>query len=199
MDKVRGDWPFRRCVGVVDVEEISLELEFHDRSFLHLLAKPRDGSEWALTVACAHPNPSIRMFLWGKLSEVVVIRPWALIGNFNYVLLDEERSSNSGTASRFQSWAEDSGLIDVGFIGNRFAWSHGLSVESRKAARLDRALCCDIWRRLFPSAVVRHLGHSHSDHCPLLMDLTGPKKKVLGKGHLNSRQRGCNIENLHVG
>lgn len=75
---------------------------------------------------------------------------------------------------------EDSGLLDVGFTSNRFTRSHGVSMESRKATKPDIALCCDAWRRLFPSVVVHHLNHSHSDHCPLLMDLNGSNNKVLG-------------------
>src|SRR4051812_19053371 len=73
------------------------------------------------------------------------------------------------------------GTAGFGFIGNRFTWCHGTNMESRKAARLDRALGCDAWRRLFPLPVVHHLSHSHSDHCPLLLDLNGSKSRRLGE------------------
>lgn len=59
------------------------------------------------------------------------------------VLLDEERNTNSGASARFRRWVEDNGLIDIPNSGNRFTWSHSRSVDSRRAARLDRDLCCD--------------------------------------------------------
>lgn len=61
--------------------------------------------------------------------------------------------------------------MDLGFVGAAHTWNYGVSTETRRSARLDRALCDDSWRRLFPSAIVRHLAHSHSDHCPLLLEL----------------------------
>lgn len=54
-------------------------------------------------------------------------------------------------------------------------------MQNRKAARLDRAVCCDDWRRCFPSASVIHLGHSHSDHCPLLVKMNGARSARLGE------------------
>lgn len=74
----------------------------------------------------ACPNPSIRRFLWDKLNEVVISRSWVFIGDFNCVLSAEERGSNNGASASFQIWVEDSGLLDMGFIGNRLTWSHGV-------------------------------------------------------------------------
>lgn len=75
---------------------------------------------------------------------------------------------------------EDRSLIDVGFIGSKFSRRHGVSLKTRKAARLDQALCCEEWRRLFPAAVVRHLSHSLSDHFSILLDLSRVQRTVLG-------------------
>lgn len=69
----------------------------------------------------------------------------------------------------------------MGYIGNPFTWHHGTSVETRKAARLDRILCCSEWRLVYPAATVRHLGHAHSEHCPVLMDLLGVEATRLGE------------------
>lgn len=72
-------------------------------------------------------------------------------------------------------------MLVMEFIGNWYTWNHGANLESRSAVRLGRALCCDAWWTLFPSAIVRHLSHAHSDHCPLLMDLYGLRRRVLGE------------------
>lgn len=76
-----------------DDEDVYLELEYHDKEFLDMLVKPEDRSCWALIAVYAHPNLSIRKFLWGKLNKIEIRRSWALISDFNCVLLDEERSS----------------------------------------------------------------------------------------------------------
>lgn len=56
-------------------ENVRLELEYHDKAFLHFLVKSCDGLEWVLIAVYAHPNPSIRRYLWGKLCEVEVSKP----------------------------------------------------------------------------------------------------------------------------
>lgn len=63
------------------------------------------------------------------------------------------------------------GLIDLGFSGCIFTWNYIVSVETRRSTMLDRAMCDDNWRRRLPDANVKHLAHSHSDHCPLLLRL----------------------------
>lgn len=72
-------------------------------------------------------------------------------------------------------------MLDIRFSGNRFTWNHGASFETRRAAWLDRALSCVEWRRMFPSAYIRHLSHAHSDHCPVLLELKGRRSQWLGK------------------
>lgn len=72
------------------------------------------------------------------------------------------------------------GFVDLGYEGAAFMWNHGVSVETRRSAILDRALCDDSWRCLFPSAQVRHLTQSHSDHNPLLPEMEEGGSKRLG-------------------
>lgn len=37
--------------------------------------------------------------------------------------------------------------------------------------RLDRGVVNDDWLSCFPNVTIRHLPHSHSDHCPLLITM----------------------------
>lgn len=107
--------------------------------------------------------------------------PWVLVGDFNCILLADELSPSLGASSSFRTWVDRNALIDLGYVGTRFTWSHGHSVSKRRAARLDRALCCDQWRRDFPATIVHHLSHGYSDHCPLLLDLSGAGDDRLGE------------------
>lgn len=103
------------------------------------------------------------------------------MGDFNCVLKGEEGSSESGVSECFANWVSQRGLIDLGFIGQSFTWNHGGSLSTRHSARLDRGMCDDQWRRIFPKAMVKHLSHSYSDHCPLLLTLDLGKEKRLGE------------------
>lgn len=104
-----------------------------------------------------------------------------LAEDFNCLLADEERISKIGASTLFNNWVQTNGMIDLGFIGNEYTWRHGTNVETRKAARLNRALSCDVWRRRFSSASVQHLRHAHSDHYPLLVELDGARTARLGE------------------
>lgn len=136
---------------------------------------------WEMTSVYASPNPLKRWQLWPRLDELRIEGPWLILGDFNCVLDDAERSSNREASISFQSWVTKKGLVDLGYEGAAFTWNHGRSSETRRAARLDRALCDDSWRRLYPAAMVRHLPHAHSDHCPLLVELEEDETRCLGR------------------
>jgi len=74
---------------------------------------------------------------------------------------------------KFNNVIKNNGLIDLGFSGPIYTWGRGTSWATRKSARLDRSLCNAAWRTRFQEGAVRHLPHSHSDHCPLLISPTG--------------------------
>lgn len=102
-----------------------------------------------------------------------------MLGDFNCTLLDDERSSGFGASTCFRSWVGEKGLIDLGCTGSHFTWRHGLSIENRREARLDRGLCCVDWRSMFPVASVRHLRHTYSDHCPIILELHGRDQRSM--------------------
>lgn len=107
--------------------------------------------------------------------------PWLVIGDFNCVLQEEERSSKKRASNSFGSWVGKNDLLDLGFVGSYFTWSHGRSVETKRAASLDRALCCDEWKREFVDAKVQHLNHSYSDHCPIMLEMNEASSDRLGE------------------
>lgn len=99
-----------------DDQVISLRLKQADRFILHLEARMVGGLARELTAIYASPNSSIRRHLWERLDIIEVWLPWALIGDFNCVLADEERSLNTRAFAVFQNWVRGRGLIDLGFI-----------------------------------------------------------------------------------
>lgn len=118
------------------------------------MGKSVDGLVWELTAVYASLNPTIRRCLMEKLGGIEVSQPWILVGDFNCILHGEETSSNTEGSCSFKNLVGEIGLLNISFIENRFTWSHGIILETRRAAKLDRALCRDEWRRMFPSAIV---------------------------------------------
>lgn len=85
--------------------------------------------------------------------------------------MDASRVLHSGTGASqsFVEWVMKKGLINMGYTGQKFTWSHGVNVETRRAARLDRGLCNDEWTRSFPMENIKNLLHPYLDHCPFLI------------------------------
>ncbi|XP_050264248.1 uncharacterized protein LOC126708501 [Quercus robur] len=71
----------------------------------------------------------------------------------------------------FRKCLSDCGLIDLGFVGQRFTWCNGRIGEQRTRVRLDRMVANEEWRKMFPEARVIHRAMAASDHCLLNLSL----------------------------
>lgn len=65
--------------------------------------------------------------------------------------------------------------------------------QTRRSATLDRGLCSERWRRMFQSAAVQHLLHSHSNHCPLLIRQDQMRVVNWDAGHSEFCRPECHI------
>jgi hypothetical protein len=66
----------------------------------------------------------------------------------------------------FRDVLADCGLIDLGFVGLAYTYDN-----ANMKVRLDRAMADTRRRDLFNDATLHHLVSSHSDHCPLLLEI----------------------------
>jgi hypothetical protein len=102
---------------------------------------------------------------------------WLLLGDFNSILTTSEKSGGRAYGSQFHRSFEDfvhsSGLIDLGFNGNRFTWSNHRQGIGNIIERLDRGLANGDWVLLYPNSLINHLPTTNSNHCPLLLSLKG--------------------------
>ncbi|KAK9735525.1 hypothetical protein RND81_04G210400 [Saponaria officinalis] len=134
---------------------------------------------WIFSAIYASPNIRLREKLWDDLENIEATRtkPWILAGDFNETRFLNERNGNSPGMRRrcenFNCWIENNDLFELSYSGPPFTWSRGNSPETRKWARLDRALRNQQWRMMYDEASVRHLLHNQSDHCPLLINTNG--------------------------
>lgn len=103
--------------------------------------------------------------------------PWLLAGNFNEILSSSEkfggRVINLNRSNQFLNCLNYCNLIDLGFKGSRYTWTNNHKCGSTILERLDRCLANFDWNVLFPNSLVTHLPRTHSDHCPLLLNLLG--------------------------
>ncbi|MBA0577062.1 hypothetical protein Golob_023916 [Gossypium lobatum] len=86
-----------------------------------------------------------------------------------------------GRMEAFRTVLEDCTLRDLGFSGRWFTWERGNLPETNIRERLDRGVAMDDWISLFPNFQVRHMSHSFSDHCPLLITTKQEDKRRFAK------------------
>ncbi|XP_012480837.1 uncharacterized protein LOC105795718 [Gossypium raimondii] len=70
----------------------------------------------------------------------------------------------------FREALEECLLEYFGYLGVWFTWEKGNLLETNIKERLDRGVANDKWRQLFSTSNIKHLTHSMSDHCPLLIN-----------------------------
>ncbi|KAA3477396.1 reverse transcriptase [Gossypium australe] len=116
-----------------------------------------------------------RKILWDKLSILAqsVVEPWGLLGDFNHLLLPEEKRKRRPIYSgcKLFNFVQSNELRGLGFKGPQFTWRRGVIFE-----RLDRAIGNSAWCRTFLEATIFHLPRLKSDHSPILLSLNSPKK-----------------------
>ena len=99
---------------------------------------------------------------------------WALMGDFNEVLSEDEKlgwnTINQRRVRAIQDCMNTYQMMDLGFSRPRFTWSNKRDIGGLIQYRLDRCWANPEWKALFAEANV-HLARANSDHCPLLLNL----------------------------
>ncbi|XP_074291073.1 uncharacterized protein LOC141617834 [Silene latifolia] len=134
---------------------------------------------WFFSANYASPDPNNRQELWNELEAFARNnnRPWLIAGDINETSSLSERHGGDANMARrcqnFNNWIENCEFIELAFTGASHTWARGNTEETRKSARLDRALCNAEWGTLFEDVMVNHLPAVQSDHCPLLISPNG--------------------------
>ncbi|KAH7849307.1 hypothetical protein Vadar_016040 [Vaccinium darrowii] len=108
--------------------------------------------------------------------------PWMCVGDFSEVgsVLEKQRGApcSRNRIENFQNIISECNLMDLEFKGNSFTWTNNQSGEANIRERIDRAMANVEWRKKFSKAQVFHDVILGSDHCPLIINLTLPLKKI---------------------
>ncbi|KAK1316062.1 hypothetical protein QJS10_CPA05g01627 [Acorus calamus] len=137
-----------------------------------LLECRQTGWKWACSSVYGPHEDAWREHLWEEISNICISweAPWLVVGDFNVTRFPEDcnrpRPITPGM-TRFSSWIDGEGLIDLP-VGNQvFTWSN--LREEPSLARLDRVLMDSEWKAKFPGCEVVPLPRVVSDHVPLLL------------------------------
>lgn len=132
---------------------------------------------WRYTGFYGCPEKERRRESWDLLRELYARSslPWCVIGDFNdMMLVTEKRGGRQHLSSLLQGFTqtiEDCGLLDLGFVGEKFTWEKSRGAYNWVQERLDRGLANQDWCQLFPSAEVQVVEVATSDHLPLFLHL----------------------------
>ncbi|KAI8527240.1 hypothetical protein RHMOL_Rhmol12G0060200 [Rhododendron molle] len=141
-----------------DPSKVSVNTNYSNSQAVHVTIQMNGFASWFLSVVYASPNPRLREALWEDLklfSANTNNSPWVAVGDFNELALaDESRSSTSdssaSTRRKFADNINNCNLLDMGFSGPKLTWTNGRQGLACVQKRLDRGLCNEEWRTLFP-------------------------------------------------
>ena len=99
--------------------------------------KNPSSSPWRVTGFYGQPDATKRNISW-ELLEVLKVQnhlPWIVFGNFNEIShLDEKFGGPNRDARQmreFRDFLSRCGLLDLGFVGQRYTWCNGRFGEQR--------------------------------------------------------------------
>ena len=137
---------------------------------------------WRASGFYGHPDARKRYESWDLLGSLKIQcdMPWIVFGDFNEITHPDEKlgwlDRDANHMRSFRECLSLCGLIDLGFVGQRFTWCNGRFGDQRTLIRLDRMVANGKWVEQFPEAQVHHFSMSASDHCMLVLFLTRKKR-----------------------
>lgn len=173
MGKIGGIWV------LWDPTKVSVNTTHVNSQAIHVKVKKDGHVEWMFSAVYASPNPRIRELHMEEVPENLE-QPWLVAGDFSDTASrDESKTTAPDTSSsqrrKFADKINKCNLFDMGFNGPKFTWSNGRQGLANVQKRLDRALCNEEWRALFPEGTIQTLPRTYSDHSPTLIHILGKK------------------------
>ncbi|KAM6553278.1 hypothetical protein CsatB_014040 [Cannabis sativa] len=100
--------------------------------------------------------------------------PWVILGDLNCIGSKEEKVGGSKVTVTDLRWLrnfqDNTGCVDLRFIGNKFTWQNKRFHGGLIRERLDRALCSGDWMNNYDYSGVLNLPITISDHAPIILD-----------------------------
>lgn len=124
---------------------------------VHAIIRVRSESlHWLISAIYASPRFMERCILWDNLKMLANLHnlPWALMGDFNEVLSEDEKYGGNPICPRrvgaIKNCMDSCHVMDLGFSGLKFTWSNKREYGNLIQCRLDRCWANPEWKRFFP-------------------------------------------------
>ncbi|CAM8920109.1 unnamed protein product [Rhodiola kirilowii] len=162
-------------------EQQAVSLRSYSRYHIDVVVESEE--QFRLTLFYGDPRAQNRGSSWDLIRRLASVcdLPWLVMGDFNEVCYSWEatgvRQREESRLRAFRDVLEECGLFDLGWNGNPYTFSNKRTGDREARVRLDRFVANGCWRRMFPLFSVRHSWANASDHCPIVLDLRGEKRK----------------------
>ncbi|XP_060972340.1 uncharacterized protein LOC133038266 [Cannabis sativa] len=126
------------------------------------------------TIIYAFNNKARRETLWKDLAALATMESWFLMGDFNDILLKEERIGHKVKYYpdiAFANCVEQCRLEDVKATGNFFTWSNKQQGKDRICSKIDRVMANQAWLDQYLTAEANFLSEGTFDHSPCVLSL----------------------------
>lgn len=152
-------------------------LSYSDRHIDMRITEDDNSAGWRLTGFYGVPDRSKRHLGWNLLKSLAGRSnlPWAILGDFNDILLQSEKKGGNPQPTWLMDGFRDAvnhcGLSDFPFEGHQFTWERSRGKPEWVQEKLDRILVSDDWREKFGGARAQSLVSSRSDHLPIFLEV----------------------------
>ena len=174
-----------RSGGLAMLWREGVDMRFKSCSYSHIdvvVYSVGGAMPWRASGFYGHPDARKMYESWDLLGSLKIQcdMPWIVFGDFNEITHSDEKlgwlDRDANHMRSFRECLSLCGLIDLGFVGQRFTWCNGRFGDQRTLIRLDRIVTNRKWVEQFPEAQVHHFSMSASNHCMLVLFLTRKKR-----------------------
>ena len=168
--------------------DFQVDVQSHSERHIDVIIDHGVDDAWRFTGFYGDLDTASRENSWSLLHDLSsrFSLPWICLGDFNEILLAEEKQGWLDRPERqmqsFRDALDFCWLKDVGFSGFPFTWCNRRPRDHNVWVRLDRGVATVNWVLRFPSTRVHHLDAFHSDHKPLLLCTDSEFKRFYRKG-----------------
>lgn len=165
-------------------KNIKIDVKFADKNLLDCLVQYGD-STFFLSCIYGIPGSEGRNIVWERVTRFGVNRkePWCLIGDFNEILCNEEKTGGPRrSAASFMPFADMlkiCGMEELISKGDKLTWG-GMRWKKWIQCALDRCFGNQAWHDLFPGCNQTFLEKRGSDHRPVWMNFCATQESFRG-------------------
>lgn len=156
------------------------------RNFIDFEVEHNQIGRWCYTDFYGFPERNRRRESWDMLRTLKdkSTLPWCVLRDFNDMMYVHEkrggRSQPLNLLTGFTTTLLDCGLMDLGYVGEKYTWEKSRGQQNWVQERLDRGAANQGCSDLFPLAEVWVIDIATSDHLPLFLSLN--RKTYTSKG-----------------